>query len=361
MVKKSRAAIMEETLKPLAFEEISVPYLQEGEILVRNTFTTLCKSDINTFIGKRQEKTPTILGHEIVGKIVESSPNAPKFDEMGKSLSVGDRITWGIYASDPKDPLSKQGIPQKAADLFKYGHEQHSNVNTLHGGLAEYTILRKNTPIVSLPETIDDPLAAIINCSVATVAGAFRLAEDIKGKRVLIIGTGMLGIVACAMASLKGVQQVIGLDINEARLEKAMSFGATHVYNAQSEWDQMLKGDSARDFPVDLVFDFSGVPEALERSLNLLGIGGKAIWVGGTFPQRDMTINAEQIIRRLITIKGLHNYNNKDLVSAVEFIDKAQHHFPFKDLIYTQGNLDKVNEAFQTAINDQPFRVGLVC
>lgn len=361
MVKKSRAAIMEETLKPLAFEEITVPSLKEGEILVRNTFATLCKSDINTFIGKRQEKTPTILGHEIVGKIVESSPNAPKSDEKGKPLSVGDRITWGIFASDPKDPLSRQGIPQKAADLFKYGHEQHSDENTLHGGLAEYTILRKNTPIVSLPESIDDPIAAIINCSVATVAGAFRLAEDIQDKRVLIIGTGMLGIVACAMASLKQARQVIGLDINDARLEKAMSFGATHVYNGQKEWDSLLKEDSGFDFPVDLVFDFSGVPEALERSLNMLDVGGKAIWVGGTFPQRDMTINAEHIIRRLITIKGLHNYNREDLVTAVEFIDQAQHRFPFKDIIHTQGSLDEVNEAFQTAINDQPFRVGLVC
>ncbi len=361
MVKKSRIAIMEETLKPLSFEEIPVPTLQEGEILVRNTFATLCKSDINTFIGKRQEKTPTILGHEIVGQIVECSPNAPKSDEKGNLLSIGDRITWGIFASNPDDPLSKRGIPQKAADLFKYGHEQHNKESTLHGGLAEYTILRKNTPIVCLPDTIDDPLAAIINCSVATVSGAFRLAEDIQDKRVLVIGTGMLGIVACAMASLKGARQVIGLDINDARLEKALNFGATHVYNGQEHWDQKLKEDTGTAFPVDLVFDFSGVPEALERSLNLLDIGGTAIWVGGTFPQRDMTINAEHIIRRLITIKGLHNYNRTDLVTAVEFIDQAQHHFPFKDLIYTQGSLDKVNEAFQTAINDQPFRVGLVC
>jgi len=168
---------------PLKLEEIEIPELKNQEILVKNEYATLCRSDIYTFTGARKEKSPTILGHEIIGRIDTIAQNAPTLDLRGNSLQVGDRITWAIFASDPNDDNSKRGMPQKAADLFKYGHEQVTAESDLHGGLSEFTIIRKNTPIIKISESVPVPIAAIINCAVATVAGAIRLAGDLNGKK----------------------------------------------------------------------------------------------------------------------------------------------------------------------------------
>ena len=100
--------------------------------------------------------------------------------------------------------MSRLGIPQKSPDLFKYGHEQLTETNTLNGGLAEYTIIRKNTPVIVLSEDVPVNAAAIINCSVSTVAGAIRLTGGVEGKRVALWGTGMLGVIACAQCREAG-------------------------------------------------------------------------------------------------------------------------------------------------------------
>ena len=200
-MKTSRAAIFHGANHPFTLESIVLPPLREGEILVRNEYTTLCRSDLNTFCGKRTEKTPTILGHEIVGVIEEFGPNAPAIDCRGHVLREGDRITWAIYASDPNSAMAMAGIPQKAPGLFKYGHEKILPDSHLHGGLADHCILRRHTPVIRISAAIPLPVLALINCSVATVAGALRLAGSVAGRDVLITGAGMLGVIGCAGAT----------------------------------------------------------------------------------------------------------------------------------------------------------------
>ena len=290
-----------------------LPLLNEGEILVKNLCTSICRSDIHTFQGKRIEKSPTILGHEIVGFIQELGPNAPKNDLKGTPLKIGDKITWAIYASSPDDLLSKAAMPQKAKDLFKYGHEQITDTSHFHGGLSEHTILRKNTPIIVLTPELPNEIASLINCSVSTVAGAIRLAGALNNKSVVVYGTGMLGIIACAMASKMGASDVIAIDENATRLITSKKFGATETYLP----NEILKNK------VDIVLEFSGTLSAMQNSINYLKIGGVAIWIGAVFPQPAVQLNAEYIIRNILSIKGLHNYNNDDFINAVNFIEAA--------------------------------------
>lgn len=98
-----------------------IPSLKEAEILVKNLCTSLCRSDIHTYQGKRVEKSPTILGHEIVGVIEQLGPNAPLKDLRGNDLKIGDKVTWAIFASSPEDDLSKAGIPQKQKTCLNMG------------------------------------------------------------------------------------------------------------------------------------------------------------------------------------------------------------------------------------------------
>jgi len=361
VMKVSKLAVFHSAGQSLTIESTAVPALQDGEILVRNEYTTLCRSDLNTFSGKRIETTPTILGHEIVGRIAELTPGAPAWDCRGTALRVGDRVTWAIYASDPATPLARLGLPQKAAGRFKYGHEPILPDSTLHGGLAEYCILRRHTPVIRIDAPIPLPLLALINCSVATVAGSLRLAGPLRGRTVVIAGAGMLGLVACAMCESGGAKIIIALDIADERLATAAKFGANFTVNLRSS----LPGLRAHlaplisDEPITVAFDFSGVPETMETLISLLGIGGTAVFVGATFPQRALQINAEQLIRNIHTIKGLHNYNEADFLAAVEFMEQNFARFPFTSLVYEQFDLDSVNIAFSHALKSNAYRVGI--
>lgn len=332
-------------------EEIVIPTLSEGEILVKTEFTALCRSDINTFIGKRKEKSPTILGHEIVGRIVEIGPQAPSEDARGIRLEIGQRITWAIYASDPNHEMSKKGIPQKASPLFKYGHELITANSHLHGGLSEYVILRKNTPLVVINEDIPVSVCSLVNCSVATVIASIRLAGNVSGKSVLVMGAGMLGIIACAVLKSQHAAYIDAVDISEKRLSTVNEFGVTQTILFD---DLLLRNDE-----YDIVLDYSGTNDAMLLGLKKLSVGGIAIWVGATYPQHSLMLSAEDIIRKMITIKGLHNYNDADLLSAVDFIEKFHNHFPFHALIETSFSLGQVEEAFQYVTEHNPYRVGI--
>lgn len=358
-MKKAKIAIFTGTKQSIAFDEIIVPKLKPGQILLENHYTTLCRSDLNTYSGKRFEKVPTILGHEIVGRIAEISKGAPRKDLKGNSLHVNDRITWGIYSSDPESKLSKRGIPQKAENLFKYGHEEITKDKTLHGGLGQYTILQPNTPIVKLDEKIPDTVAALINCSVATVAGAIRLAGNLEGKNILVSGAGMLGLVACSMVDTVGAASVSAIDVDKKRATLALDFGARHFFDAKADLEPQLKEEFGISNPFDVVLELSGAASAMENTLKSLIIGGSAIWVGGTFPQRNLNIDSEYLIRNLLKIKGLHNYNENDFVKAADFITQYHTRYPFSRLVVDFGGLDQVNEAFEHGLHTDAFRVGI--
>lgn len=358
---QSRLAIFDDTSGKFSLLETVIPPLMKGEILVKISYTTICRSDIYTYQGSRKEKSPTILGHEIVGRIIDFADGANKKDLRGHHISIGDRITWAIYASDPNSIYALKGIPQKSEQLFKYGHELLTDKNTLHGGLADYIILRPNTPIVKLMDFIPDPIAALINCSVATVAGGFRLAGKIKDQTILVNGAGMLGTIACAMASHNQAKRVIAADISEERVNKALQFGADMgvVSSDNHGIQEQINAKAREDVKIDVVMEFSGLPTAMSSTLNLLDIGGIAVWIGATFPQASFQINGEMVVRKLLSIKGLHNYSEKDLITAVAFIESCHDSFDFLSMIEGGFKLEEVNKAFEYALNKNPFRVGI--
>lgn len=355
----SETAIFFSHKEPFRLQHLPIPPLKPGEILVRNEYTTLCRSDINTYCGKRFEPVPTILGHEITGRIADFGSAENPADERGHILRKGDRISWAIFASDPESELSLAGIPQKGKGLFKYGHERLTEENVLHGGLSQYTLLRPHTPVVKIEENIPLPVAAIINCAVATAAGALRVAGDVKGKNVLISGAGMLGVIACAMSKTRGANHVAAMDISRERVEAAKSFGADTVFLSGENLSQEVTEILGKTRPFHVAIDMSGANAAMEQSLELLTIGGTAVWIGATFPQPDVQISAEKLIRSILTIKGLHNYNREDLVSAVQFVEQFHTAFPFESLIQGGFSLKQVNEAFRYGLEANPFRVGI--
>jgi putative phosphonate catabolism associated alcohol dehydrogenase len=344
----------------MQLQQRELPELAEGEVLIRNVYTTLCGSDLHTFCGVRKENTPTVLGHEIVGKVVKINERHSGKDYSGNVLNVGDIVTWSIFAADPASEMSQLGMPQKTSGVFKYGHATVTENDAFHGGLAEYCVLKPHTVILKIPENVSLAVAATLNCAVATVAGALRLAGRVEGKTVLITGSGLLGMVCAAMCKDAGAKKIIAADISPQRLQQSLAFGVDETClmtpDSGAEKESAL---SSLDTNMEVVFDMSGSPEAMEEGMAALGIGGVAVWVGAVFRQRKVMMDAEQIIRRLITVKGLHNYNYEDFVYALDFMRRCVKRFPFEQIVGKEFSLDEAEQAFDYALKNKPLRVGI--
>lgn len=351
------AMVFDKLEAPFLRRQLSLPEPGPGEVMVGIDYTTICTSDLHTYYGRRGGHCPSILGHEIIGKVVKTGPGKVT-DYWGTPLQTGDAVTWSVYAHDHEGKMAQKGMPQKSADLYKYGHELFDERQILSGGFASHCHLQAGTDIYKLPEALSRKEAAPLNCTHATIAGALRLAGDLSRKNVLVVGAGMLGLSACAMAREAGAGQVYAMDIQENRLEIALKFGVDAGLDGQRSTES-LKAELEARGGIDIVIETSGVPSAMEKGLELLNIGGINVWVGAVYSQRDLSINAEKIVRKLLTIKGLHNYIPADLAEAIRFLAASHQKYPFAELVGEEFPLEQLDQAFKLANKGVYYRVGI--
>jgi alcohol dehydrogenase len=252
------------------------------------------------------------------------------------------------------------GLPQKCERLFKYGHERTSDRHPLSGGLADYCHLVAGTAIFRVPPDLPDVVACPANCATATVAAAMRYAGPCDGRVVLVQGAGMLGLTAAAMAASGGAPEVIVCDKLAERLLRAGRFGATRTVRAD-DGDALraavAQATSGRG--VDVAIDASGDPAAMEAGIELLRIGGRYVWVGAVFPVRPLAVSAETVVRKVLSIQGVHNYAPKDLRSALDFLQHRRAQFPFEGLVAETFALEDANAAFLRASQSGALRVAV--
>jgi putative phosphonate catabolism associated alcohol dehydrogenase len=347
--------------KGLQLRSIPLPVVAAGEVLVRVRCCTLCGSDVHTHRGARTVDTPTVLGHEIVGEVVETGGVVHAADDT-RPLVAGDRVTWTLAASCGRCDRCRAGLLQKCRTLFKYGHQLFTEAQPLTGGLAEHCTLVPGTAIFRVPEGVVDTVAAMANCATATVAAAFRTGGECRGQTVLVQGAGALGLMAAAMAAHAGAREVIVCDPQPKRLELAREFGATVVVELGDDPAGLKEavGEATDGEGVVLALELCGAPAAMQQGLELLAIGGRYVWVGAVFPCGEVAVDPEQIVRRLITISGIHNYLPNDLATALEFLDQTRSVYPFSALVAETFPLSRVYEAFERARQTTAPRIAVV-
>ena len=361
MPSSSLAAVFRGAGLPLELRSYPLPELEPGEVLVRVTCCTLCGSDLHTYEGRRSAPVPTILGHEILGEVAALDPLDPPLDLEGKLLRVGDRVTWSIAVGCGRCFNCEHGIPQKCEDLFKYGHEEIRPKHPLSGGLAEYCHLVEGTAVMRVPDEVPDAVACPANCATATVAAALRVGGRCRDDVVLVQGTGMLGLTACAMARSRGAAEVIACDVDAKRLELAEAFGATRCALIKKGSKDLLRAisDATVGRGVDLAIEVSGAAAAVEDGLMVLRTGGRYVLVGAVFPGRPISVRPESIVRRLLNIHGMHNYTPEDLVEAVMFLKRNHDRFPFAELVAETFPLSQADAAFQRSIKTHALRIAV--
>ena len=363
MMRTAQAAVYEAPNAPFVLKEFPVRPAKRNEVLVRVTMSTICRSDIHSYEGRRPNPCPGILGHEIIGVIEELGEDIDK-DMRGDPLTVGDRITWSEYFFDGqcyyRDVLD---MPQKCHGVRKYGHDLAAEDPHFLGGFAEYCYILPGTWILKLPDELSDEEATPLNCGVATMASVTEAAEIALGDAVVVQGLGLLGLYGVAMAKARGARCVIGLDAVASRLDVAKKFGADHVIEiardpAQAVVDQVRA--LCRPDGADAVIEVCGVPDVIPQGLQMLRTGGRYVLGGLVNPDAKVTIDANILLRRWITMRGIHNYHPRHLIQALDFVMANRTRFPFKEIVDAKFALKDLDAAFKKASERTVLRAAIV-
>ena len=314
--------------RDFSLREFDMPNPGPGEAVAAVDFATVCGSDVHTVHGRRSGPYPGILGHEAVGRIVSLGADGG-VDQAGAALAVGDRVVWSVTAACRECDRCRAGHSAKCRKLLKTGHEPLSGPWPLSGGYATHIVLHRGLTLVRVPDTVPDPAAAMSACALATVMACLEAAGDLAGRRVLVSGVGMLGLCACAVASERGASWVEARDPNPQRRALACRFGADRgVDPAHADTGVVT----------DVVIELSGLPAAVSTALNSVDIGGRVVLAGSVAPRGTVPVDPEHLVRSLITIVGVHNYEPRHLAAAIDFLT-ATNRYDFTPVIAEPASL----------------------
>lgn len=362
MREKGRAAVMTRANIPLEIWEYPLVEVEKGHILVKVKCCTICGSDLHTWLGNRPTPLPIILGHEIMGEIVELGEGVTR-DSGDRPLNVGDRITWTIMNNCGKCYYCREkGLMMKCIELRKYGHDGCANPPHFVGGFAEYCYVMPGTRVIKVPDDLSDEVVAPANCALATVVAGWDSIRLEPGDNVLIQGAGALGIYASALAKAYGCNRIIVTDVIDKRLEFVKKFGATDIINVNKMRDEEVVKrvqDLTGGHGVDVGMEVAGRPEIIPVGLKSLRKGGHYVEHGNAFPGAIFSYDASDIIFRYLTIKGIHNYDTKHLEWSIGLLQRTQNVFPFKEIVTHRYSLDQINEAMEMAHSGNAIRVAI--
>jgi len=310
-------------------EELPMPEIGEEEILLKVMASGICGSDVIEWY--RLPRAPIILGHEATGVI----------DQVGKKvqdLKVGDRIFVSHH------------VPCNDCRYCQRGH--HTACQTLHttnyypGGFSQYIKVPKinvQCGVYKLPDDMSFEEGTFIE-PLACVARGQRLANLKKDDTVLIIGSGVSGILHAQLAKYKGVENVIVADINTYRLELAKKFGADHALDAKDNLPQKLKQANGGRL-ADQVIVCTGATSAATAALDCVEKGGTILFFAVPDPTVKLPLPINQFWRNEITIKTSYGAAPNDLTESLAIL--ATKKLNVKDMITHRLSLRDAQEGFR--------------
>tara|TARA_R100001509_G_scaffold163039_1_gene136375 strand:- start:1102 stop:2112 length:1011 start_codon:yes stop_codon:yes gene_type:complete len=319
-----KAAVVHEFGKPLSIEEVAVPKVEPGKIVVKVEASGVCHTDLHAVEGDWPVKPrpPFIPGHEGVGFVAEIGAGVTTVKE-------GDRVgvPW-LYTACGHCPHCVTGWETLCEN-------QHNTGYSVNGGFAEYVLADPNF-VGHLPDGLEFGNAAPVLCAGVTVYKGLKETECKPGQTVVISGIGGLGHMAVQYAKAMGMK-VIAVDINEEKLSLARSLGADWTLNAKevdpvAEVQKQVGG--AHGVLITAVSN-----SAFKQGVGMLGRHGTMVLNGlppGTF---ELDIFDTVLTRK--TIRGSIVGTREDLREALAFAGegKVTSH-------YTTEPLDNINSIF---------------
>ncbi len=283
---KFRAAVLKRFNAPLEIEKLDMAVLAPGDVLVRMRASGLCHTDLEAIQGSLAYPLPIVLGHEGAG-IVEEVGSAVTQVQPGDHVVCSWNPHCGhcFYCERDLPILCEPFTTHQPRGRLLDGTSRmslngsivhHYSVTSTH---AEYTVVPESGAI-RVPKEIPFDRACLIGCGVMTGVGAvIRKACVAPGSSVVVIGCGAVGLNAIQGARLAGAAAIAAVDIDDAKLIQAQTFGATHVISAKENPIQAIR-DLTGGRGADYCFEAAGRAATFRMAVEAARPGGDVVWLG---------------------------------------------------------------------------------
>lgn len=294
---------------------------EKNNVLVKIHVAGICGSDVGIYHGKNATATyPRVIGHEMVGEIVETGENVTK-------RKVGDRVIIDQVTACGHCYACRKGRPNVCENLQVRGVH-------IDGGYREYMAVPESDCYL-LPETLSYEDAVMIEPTTIAVQACSR-AELVFEDNLMIIGAGALGSSILRIARLYNPHKIIMVDIEEDKLKESLENGATDIINSKVE-DVVEKAHELTDgYGPTVVIDAACFHGSFLTACKCAGNAGRVITMGfGVDPDE---INQFAITSKELDVRGSRLQNRKfqtviDMVNKgkVNLNNSISHRFYFED------------------------------
>jgi len=323
-------------VKDLRVEDIGIPEIKAGEVLVKIKAATTCGTDLKIFQRGYVEsiiKLPTVFGHEWAGEVAEVS-------ESLEWPRKGMRVRAGNSAPCLHCAMCQRGKYNLCEDM-----------TWLWGAYAEYIKIPSRTVLVNMqeiPQHVTFEEAAIAEPLACVLHGAEKAGMK-PGDSVAIIGAGPIGLLHLLNAKRKGAEKLITIDLVEARLNLASKLGADVAINAGTENVRRQVREATGGYGADVVVEAIGLRTTWEQAFKLVRKGGTVLEFGGCPPETRITVDAELLHYGEVSVMGAFHAFPMHFQNALELI--ASGAIDVRPLITKRVGLEDIREAFQTLLS----------
>jgi len=322
--------------RDLRLQEMPVPEIGPGELLVRIEASGICGSDVMEWY--RAGKVPLVLGHEIAGEVVEVGEGVTSFRE-------GDRVAVTHH------------VPCMSCHYCTSGHE--TVCDTLRttsfepGGFSEFVrvpAINVDRGTFRLPDSVSYEEGSFVE-PLACVLRGQRQANFRPGCSVLVIGSGISGLLHIMVAHALGAGLIVATDMVDFRLQKALQMGAEKVLRADEDVPALYrKANEGRG--ADLVIVCAGAPPAIEQALESVSRSGTVLFFATTRPEVAIPLNLNDFFwRNEATLTSSYAGSPADCRIALELIRAGRLHV--SEIITHRLPLAETGRGFDLVVNPQ--------
>jgi len=277
-----KAAVLREVAKPLLIEDLELPSLSNGHILVQMQGAAVCHSQKLEVSGGRgpDRFLPHLIGHEGVGVVVDIGPGVTK-------VKSGDQVvlSWIRGSGQVGDPICYRSLK---------GRVNAGPIATF----CEFPIVSEQC-VTRLDPQVNPEIAVLAGCAIPTGAGTVwnGVPASVRGA-LCVFGAGGVGLAAVAGAVHAGWEQVVVVDLRQPRLQRARDLGATHTVHAGKEDVEEAVAKITRGRGFDLVIECAGAVSAMEMAVRVAkSNGGRVILIGNLEAGKKISIDPFDLIQ----------------------------------------------------------------
>lgn len=303
MVYRVQGVVVREKNAPATIETVIVPDPGPGEAVVDILTSGVCHTDLHYQQGGISDEFPFLLGHEATGRVAAVGEGVTE-------VAVGDRVILNWRAVCGECRACAKGQAQYCFNTHnatqKMTLEDGTELSAALGigAFIEKTLVAAGQ-CTKIDEESDAAAVGLLGCGVMAGIGAAINTADVKrGESVAVIGCGGVGTAAIAGAQLAGATTIIAVDIDDAKLEQARQFGATHTVNSKSVDAVVAIQELTGGHGADVVIDAVGRPETYKQAFYARDLAGRVVLVGVPTPEMVLELPLLDVFGRGGSLKS---------------------------------------------------------